>query len=892
MRFHSRTYAVLLALALILALAGAVHAAVVGISPASANATVGDTLLLTVGVDQASDLGGFQFGISYDPAALGINTVTVNSAFDLPVMNQFDNITGKGTVAASVYSSPTLSGTGLPLAVISFTVKSSGTTSVGLANVILGRIGGTEIPSTSAGAVVSAVPGAGPPAVTQVSPVNGASLVPVGTAVVASFSVPMNSSTIDTASFLLIGPSGAVAGSVVASGQTATFTPASALASNTTYTATVTTAAKDLAGGIGLAADYTWSFTTLLPTRTITASAGTNGGITPSGAVVVSEGTSTTFIIQPNTGYSVQAVMVDLVSQGSVTTYTFSNVTADHTISASFVDDIKPVGTITINSGALYTNNPSVLLSLTCSDAGSGCSQMQLSNDGIAWSGPASFATGTAWTLAAIEGAKNVHARFTDVDGNQSLSVIGTITLDMSAPTTTLSAPGGNYPANQSVTLTCNDGLGAGCAFIRYTIDDSDPLVSGLTYTAPVLISGPTTTLKFFAVDLAGNAELIQTQVYVIDANMPQITNVAPASGSFVNSSTVSYTLNKLMASGSVVYTRMSGTADAQSPHSYTMILPSDLSAGSHIVTDPVALVDSAVYSIAFSATDGVTSAPTVTVTNITHDQAAAGVTITSPTSGGRVNTPAVSYLLSEPTTSGRIVIDDGSVPFVHILSGAELTAGAHAVTTSAVLVHGMTYTFSITNVTDRAGNASPPANVPNVTFDTMAVVISNTSPVTKSIITTPTVTYTLSEQAASGTVLFTRSGGRPDAASPHLYTMTVSDLTGTTHGVTPPVTLVDGTFYTVSFAATDMAGNPATTVSNALVFFDSQYGKGPMGNVDNTGTSADIVDNADVIKLQDALGTRPGDGRWNPVCDLDRNNVIDARDLMILHSHYGQTGQ
>ena len=890
MRFHSRTYIVLLALALLLSFTREVPAAAVGISPASSNATVGDTVLLTVGVDQVSDLGGFQFNINYDPAALGINTVTVNSGFDLPVKNQFDNVTGKGIVAASVFSSPSVSGAGLQLAVISFTVKSSGTTSVGLANVILGKVGGTEIPSTSAGAAVSAVPGAGPPAVTQVYPVNGASLVPVGSAVIANFSVPMNSSTIDTSSFLLIGPSGAIAGSVIASGQTATFTPASALASNTTYTATITTAAKDLAGGIGLAADYSWSFTTVIPTHTITATAGTNGGIMPSGAIVVSEGTSTTFAIQPNQGYNVQTVTVDLVSQGSITTYTFSNVTADHTISANFVDDIKPVGTVVINSDALYTNSPNVSLSLTCSDAGSGCVQMELSNDGAAWSGLATFQSTTAWTLPLPEGLKNVHARFTDAGGNLSLSVIGTITLDMSAPTTTVSAPGGNYPANQSVTLSCSDGLGSGCALIRYTINDSDPLVSGLTYTTRVLISGPTTTLKYFAVDLAGNAEAVQTQVYVIDANMPQITNVAPATGSFVNSSTVSYTLNKLMASGSVVYTRTSGTADPQSPHSYIMVLPDDLSVGSHVVIDPVALVDGDVYSIAFSATDGVTSAPTVTVTNVTYDRAAAGITITSPTPGGRVNTPTVSYLLSEATTSGQIVIDDGNAPFVYVLSGSELTAGAHTVTTPAVLVSGMTYTFSMTNVIDLAGNATPPVIVPNVTFDIMAVVISNTAPVTKGIITAPTVTYQLSEQAASGTVTFTRSRGKPDPASPHVYTMTASDLTGTLHSFTPSFTLVDGAFYTVSFAARDMAGNAATTVSNAMVFFDSQYGIGPLGNVDNTDR-LNIVNNADVIKLQDAMDTRPGDERWNPVCDLDRNNVVDIKDHMILDAHYGQTG-
>ncbi len=53
-------------------------------------------------------------------------------------------------------------------------------------------------------------------------------------------------------------------GSVV--GNTATFTPDAALADNTVYTATVTTAVTDLAGN-HLAADYTWSFTTAAAPR-------------------------------------------------------------------------------------------------------------------------------------------------------------------------------------------------------------------------------------------------------------------------------------------------------------------------------------------------------------------------------------------------------------------------------------------------------------------------------------------------------------------------------------------------------------------------------------------------------------------------------------------------
>ena len=69
---------------------------------------------------------------------------------------------------------------------------------------------------------------------------------------------------------------------------------------------------------------------------TITASAGKKGTITPSGANTVNAGASQAYSITPGTGYHVRNVLVDGSSVGAVTTYTFSGVTANHTISAFF----------------------------------------------------------------------------------------------------------------------------------------------------------------------------------------------------------------------------------------------------------------------------------------------------------------------------------------------------------------------------------------------------------------------------------------------------------------------------------------------------------------------------------------------------------------------------
>ena len=70
---------------------------------------------------------------------------------------------------------------------------------------------------------------------------------------------------------------------------------------------------------------------------TIKATAGTNGSISPSGWTSVSHGWDQTFTITPDKGYAVAKVLVDGKSVGSVKSYTFKNVTTDHTIEVVFM---------------------------------------------------------------------------------------------------------------------------------------------------------------------------------------------------------------------------------------------------------------------------------------------------------------------------------------------------------------------------------------------------------------------------------------------------------------------------------------------------------------------------------------------------------------------------
>lgn len=99
------------------------------------------------------------------------------------------------------------------------------------------------------------------PTVSSTSPARGAADLAAGTTVSVTFSEAVDCATVTGGTFTLSG-GGGVPGSVTCSGTTATFSPAAALHGNTTYTATVSTGVRDVAGN-ALAASYSWAFSTL-----------------------------------------------------------------------------------------------------------------------------------------------------------------------------------------------------------------------------------------------------------------------------------------------------------------------------------------------------------------------------------------------------------------------------------------------------------------------------------------------------------------------------------------------------------------------------------------------------------------------------------------------------
>jgi len=248
------------------------------------------------------------------------------------------------------------------------------------------------------------------PTVSFTAPSNGQTDVPVNRIINVAFSEVMDPLTITTASFMLKGPGlTPVPGIVTPAGNSATFTPTfipvSPLANNTTYTGTITTQAKDLAGN-PLAANYVWSFTTgaapdiIAPTVSVTSPTDTavavpvnrqihvgfsedmepstittlsfkitGPGVTPVPGTVSSLGTSALFTpanaLLASTKYTgtITNGVKDLAGNPMLNNYLFTFTTG------IIADTTKPTVTGTINANGATGVSPNTKIGATFSEA-------------------------------------------------------------------------------------------------------------------------------------------------------------------------------------------------------------------------------------------------------------------------------------------------------------------------------------------------------------------------------------------------------------------------------------------------------------------------------------------------------------------------------------------
>jgi hypothetical protein len=101
--------------------------------------------------------------------------------------------------------------------------------------------------------------------------------------------------------------------------------------------------------------------TFMLNTYTLTPTAGAGGNITPNTPQAVNYGDSVTFTIAPDVGYHIADVGVDGISQGPLTAYAFTNITAHHTLSAAFAINTYVITPTAGANGSITPATPQTL---------------------------------------------------------------------------------------------------------------------------------------------------------------------------------------------------------------------------------------------------------------------------------------------------------------------------------------------------------------------------------------------------------------------------------------------------------------------------------------------------------------------------------------------------
>lgn len=261
-------------------------------------------------------------------------------------------------------------------------------------------------------------------------------------------------------------------------------------------------------------AGHTIAATFALNTYTITASAGANGSVSPAGATTVNHGSNQTYTITPNSGYAVTDVVVDGVSRGAITSYAFTNVTANHTISATF----GPTGyVITTNpgaNGAITPSSPTVAPGSNQTfliTPNTGYHVVDVVVDGASQGALGSFTfynvVAAGHTISATF-AINQYAITTSAGANGSISPVSPVVNYGSNQTFTITPNAGYHVANVVVdgtsmgavtthtfyTVAANHTISATFALNTYTITTSAGANGAITPSSPTVNHGSNQT--------------------------------------------------------------------------------------------------------------------------------------------------------------------------------------------------------------------------------------------------------------------------------------------------------------------------------------------------------------------------------------------------------------
>ena len=389
------------------------------------------------------------------------------------------------------------------------------------------------------------------------------------------------------------------------------------------------------------------------------------------------------------------------------------------------LDKAAPSGTIVINGGDEWAKTRDVMLNLTYQDAGSGVSEIRISNDMIGgdepWENPVET---KQWTLPEGDGTATVYYQVMDNVGLMSEVFSASISLDTVAPTGSIIMGGSDtITSERTVTLTLTyDDTTSGVAGIRI----SDEIIGDDPWDNPA----PTmdwdlgtesglVTIYYQVIDVAGMVSEIYSVSITLDAEDPTGSIALSNGATLVNTVTVSLTLSFDDETSNVVGIRVQEEAvGGDEPWDNPLeTLEFTLSAGDGEKTIHYQVLDEAgresqVYSISFTLD---TSNPFVESTDPddSDDKVGVDTDIVVRFSEPMDRTSVEAAFMLEHTEDGTQIKVDGTFtwsPDMRTLTYAP----------SADLKKGTDYTLSLTtDASDEAGNGVFPAGSYTFTTET-----------------------------------------------------------------------------------------------------------------------------------------------------------------------------
>ncbi len=450
------------------------------------------------------------------------------------------------------------------------------------------------------------------------------------------------------------------------------------------------------------------------------------------------------------------------------------------------VDTTPPTGSIMINNGEAYTNDPVVTLNLGCTDAESGCAQMQFSYDNVTWSTPEAYGTPKAWTFASGDGPKTVYVKYTDAVGNPSEPYSAGITLDTIPPVAVIAGTPASPTSNTGAQLTV---IGADVIAYKYRLDNG-------TYSAETLAATPITLaglmdgshlVSALGKDSAGNwqkDEHATVVTWTVDTEAPVLTLSSLADGAFTNDNTLNIAGTVTDNNGVSGVTINSAAVPLNADGTFSQVI--SLITGSNSIT---------------TIAKDLAGNTTTDVRTIILNQSAPIINITHPSDNSVTNDSSTAVTGAVDKTASVGIKINNTSPLPEIVTDSTFSF-------PITYVYGQN-TIEVTAI-DPAGNIGTAKRT--VMFDNINPALAVTNPAQD-------MTTNQSSILLQGTV-----------ADP-----TITSVTITCDGITSTPTVINGTFerqltfseektYAIVVTDTDAAGNISTVQRNIIYFKTPLY--------------------------------------------------------------------